>query len=290
MAKFMGFSLTSPAPEKCDPTAKNRVWGFFGGAPETSRQNRPQSLQPRRENHPTTTKVASGRAYWPSRDPIGERGGINLYGMVGNDAVNLFDLLGLDYDTNDLFKDEDCCEISPYWVKKLEDIAKKAREKTSQKVAKKESKKKGKPVGFEEWEEIWIDTIKSEGAKVLIYNKLDCDCLPDNLKAIADILKLCKKKGGPEKDPFDIGISINPIDGKTDLEIEIVDLPYDSRLRWRFGYHPHGIWDTELGIYVPLGDGGSGIGTSIQIIDDPKSEREIFWWLYGSIKFDGANK
>ena len=33
--------------------------------------------------------------YWPSRDPIGERGGINLYGMVGNNAVNTWDILGL---------------------------------------------------------------------------------------------------------------------------------------------------------------------------------------------------
>jgi hypothetical protein len=32
---------------------------------------------------------------WPSRDPIGERGGINLYGFVGNDGVNWFDVLGL---------------------------------------------------------------------------------------------------------------------------------------------------------------------------------------------------
>ena len=31
---------------------------------------------------------------WLSRDPIGEQGGINLYGMVGNDAVNWFDDLG----------------------------------------------------------------------------------------------------------------------------------------------------------------------------------------------------
>jgi RHS repeat-associated protein len=34
----------------------------------------------------------SGR--WPSRDPIEEKGGINLYGMVENDAVNQWDLLG----------------------------------------------------------------------------------------------------------------------------------------------------------------------------------------------------
>jgi RHS repeat-associated protein len=31
---------------------------------------------------------------WPSRDPIGERGGINLYGFVGNDGLNGIDLLG----------------------------------------------------------------------------------------------------------------------------------------------------------------------------------------------------
>jgi hypothetical protein len=35
------------------------------------------------------------RGRWMNRDPIGERGGINLYGMVGNDAVNRWDYLGL---------------------------------------------------------------------------------------------------------------------------------------------------------------------------------------------------
>ena len=33
---------------------------------------------------------------WPSRDPIGVRGGFNLYGMVGNNAINFMDYLGLD--------------------------------------------------------------------------------------------------------------------------------------------------------------------------------------------------
>ncbi len=32
---------------------------------------------------------------WPSRDPIEEIGGINLYGFVGNDGLNGWDLLGL---------------------------------------------------------------------------------------------------------------------------------------------------------------------------------------------------
>jgi RHS repeat-associated protein len=32
---------------------------------------------------------------WPSRDPIGEEGGVNMYGFVGNDGVNAWDVLGL---------------------------------------------------------------------------------------------------------------------------------------------------------------------------------------------------
>lgn len=32
---------------------------------------------------------------WVSRDPIGEEGGLNLYGMVGNDGVNQVDFIGL---------------------------------------------------------------------------------------------------------------------------------------------------------------------------------------------------
>lgn len=36
-----------------------------------------------------------GLGRWPSRDPIEEQGGINLYGMVGNDPVNFIDIAGL---------------------------------------------------------------------------------------------------------------------------------------------------------------------------------------------------
>jgi RHS repeat-associated protein len=32
---------------------------------------------------------------WPSRDPIQEKGGLNLYGFVSNGAVNTYDVLGL---------------------------------------------------------------------------------------------------------------------------------------------------------------------------------------------------
>lgn len=37
--------------------------------------------------------AATGR--WPSRDPIDENGGLNIYGFVGNDGVGRIDLLGL---------------------------------------------------------------------------------------------------------------------------------------------------------------------------------------------------
>lgn len=33
---------------------------------------------------------------WLSRDPLGEQGGLNLYGFVGNDPINKWDYLGLD--------------------------------------------------------------------------------------------------------------------------------------------------------------------------------------------------
>jgi RHS repeat-associated protein len=39
---------------------------------------------------------------WPSRDPIGERGGLNLYGMVRNNTISTIDLNGLYATTTDL--------------------------------------------------------------------------------------------------------------------------------------------------------------------------------------------
>ncbi len=103
----MPYHLSEPAPAKTHPTPKNRVWEIFGPPAKPRPANRPQSQQPQRKNRPTPTKTASGvrfygyRFYdpetgrWPSRDPIGERGGINLYGFVGNDGVNRWDYLGL---------------------------------------------------------------------------------------------------------------------------------------------------------------------------------------------------
>jgi len=41
---------------------------------------------------------------WLNRDPIEEQGGLNLYGSVGNDAVNAWDYLGLSSECDKLFK------------------------------------------------------------------------------------------------------------------------------------------------------------------------------------------
>jgi len=91
----MAYFSTATAPERRNVTGKNRVWDFFRLSNETHPAKRRQPAQPRRKIRPTAMKTVSGIPYWPSRDPIGERGGLNLYGFVGNDGINWFDLLGL---------------------------------------------------------------------------------------------------------------------------------------------------------------------------------------------------
>ena len=80
--------------------------------------NRRQSLQPRRKNRPTATKTASGIPYWPSRDPIGEEGGVNLYGFLRNDDLDNYDYLGL---WTDVFRNHEtwastCAESADTWL------------------------------------------------------------------------------------------------------------------------------------------------------------------------------
>jgi RHS repeat-associated protein len=103
----MGFHLTESRSRESHPTAKSRVRGIFGETQESRPKKSAAAQQPRWENHSTTTKLASGVRYygyryydpvtgrWPSRDPIGERGGENLYGFVYNDPTGWIDILGL---------------------------------------------------------------------------------------------------------------------------------------------------------------------------------------------------
>ena len=57
-----------------------------------------------------------GQGRWLSRDPIEENGGMNLYGFVGNNAVNAVDRLGKDVLGN--WTREDSCRVVEEWYKK----------------------------------------------------------------------------------------------------------------------------------------------------------------------------
>jgi len=87
----MAYFSTASAPECRNPSGKNRVWDFFQLSSETHPANRRPSPQPRRKLRPTATKSALGIPYWPSRDPIEEKGGVNLYGFGPNSPMNGYD-------------------------------------------------------------------------------------------------------------------------------------------------------------------------------------------------------
>ena len=103
----MGITATYARPAKTHPTGKNRVWENFSLPNRTRPENRRNPQQPLRKNRPTPTKTASGVEYygyryydpstgrWPSRDPIEEEGGINLYAFVENTWGGTIDFLGL---------------------------------------------------------------------------------------------------------------------------------------------------------------------------------------------------
>jgi hypothetical protein len=91
----MGYYLPETVSGQPNLTAKNRVWGFFGESVSVCLETCSPALEPHQENYDVSRKAASGIPLWPSRDPIGERGGVNLYGFLGNDGVNRWDYIGL---------------------------------------------------------------------------------------------------------------------------------------------------------------------------------------------------
>ena len=82
------------APGTATSPRKTRVGGVL--VPPSGRSSRR-----RRTAHGTATgcrlraaRTVLGRSEWPNRDPIGEKGGLNLYAFAGNAPVVLFDGLG----------------------------------------------------------------------------------------------------------------------------------------------------------------------------------------------------
>jgi len=85
---------TAYAPSETSTRSENRVGDFFwqGGDPVGS--NRPASRIGTKEKRGYGYETASGRPYWPSRDPIEERGGLNVYVFVDNNSLDYWDYLG----------------------------------------------------------------------------------------------------------------------------------------------------------------------------------------------------
>jgi len=106
----MGFYATTAectCREKMHPPSKNRVVGSRATLHNRARKIPSQVLEPQQENQPTPTPTASGVHYygyryynpalgrWVNRDPIEEKGGVNVYGFVGNSPLSQFDSHGL---------------------------------------------------------------------------------------------------------------------------------------------------------------------------------------------------
>ena len=64
---------------------------------------------------------ATGR--WPSRDPIEEEGGINLYGFLRNNGVSSFDYLGLFMANHDMWNGHSSKKVTANASQRAEDIA-----------------------------------------------------------------------------------------------------------------------------------------------------------------------
>jgi RHS repeat-associated protein len=111
--------FAAPASETLE-TSPAAAWGDDSDRPDDDPPAGSAPIRPKRPIPPHTPKIANALALyafqsspgiqvacygyryydsatgrWPSRDPIEEDGGVNLYGFVGNDGLNAWDLFGL---------------------------------------------------------------------------------------------------------------------------------------------------------------------------------------------------
>ena len=86
------YAPTTEAPER-----GNRARGIFFAVEVHAGENGARSRHRHREKAGLSYEIASGPTNFLNRDPIEEQGGLNLYGFVGNDPINTWDYLGLDF-------------------------------------------------------------------------------------------------------------------------------------------------------------------------------------------------
>ena len=92
----MAYTLPDPSSGNSAMRPKNRAWGFSRNGRALPLENRRRCPKPRRKSRPTPTIFTPGIPQWPSRDPIEDEGGVNLYGFVGNDGLDWVDDTGLE--------------------------------------------------------------------------------------------------------------------------------------------------------------------------------------------------
>ena len=90
----MGFYATETCSAVGDLPSKNRVVGSRHLAANRIGQSPPQPLETTSETNVAVTIIVSGLPSWLNRDPIGERGGRNLYLFVRNSSPNMVDTDG----------------------------------------------------------------------------------------------------------------------------------------------------------------------------------------------------
>ena len=90
---FIGTPHSAMARTVCREKTASSV--FPANAHPHARPEPLQVLDRVPETTPCDYEPASGRPKWLSRDPIGERGGLNLYRGVKNNSVNYLDKFGL---------------------------------------------------------------------------------------------------------------------------------------------------------------------------------------------------
>ena len=158
------------AMAKANVAPKTASGNFTANSSLHAPRDTPQTLDRIGENQLHDYETASGRPKWPSRDPIQENGGENLYNFLANDGINWVDYLGLAGVTQ---SEKDACQKSC-------DASCKAYERK----------------GIINATEVWTKDPKKPKSKGT--RSIDCGCKCDTtgIKKCPDDIKFKKDAGG----------------------------------------------------------------------------------------------